>query len=216
MNMKWSQQAWQAAEPVYQAILRLPFVRELADGTLPQEKFLFYLGQDAHYLDSYTRVLAHIASRLTQKSSTEEFLKFATDGIAVERDLHESFLCGQVLPEISPACLMYTSVLKAAAFEDVAVEASSVLPCFWVYQKVGEHILASAGALDANPYARWINTYGDEYFAQATARAISLCDDLADASTQAVRDTMTDIFITCTRMEWMFWDSAYNLEKWKI
>lgn len=214
--MKWSQEAWEAAFPVYESILKLPFVCELAEGTLPRNKFLFYIGQDARYLDSYSRVLAHVASRFVKKEHTADFLKFATDGIAVEKALHESFLSTDLLPEISPTCLLYTSVEKATAYDDVAVEAASVLPCFWVYQKVGEHILAHAKNPDANPYARWINTYGEEYFAQATARAIEICDELAESSTQEVRDRMTEIFLTCTRLEWMFWDSAYNLEKWKI
>jgi len=27
---------------------------------------------------------------------------------------------------------------------------------------------------------------------------------------------MTDIFLRCTKMEWLFWDSAWYLESWKI
>lgn len=26
---------------------------------------------------------------------------------------------------------------------------------------------------------------------------------------------MTDIFLRCTKMEWLFWDSAWYLESWK-
>ena len=26
---------------------------------------------------------------------------------------------------------------------------------------------------------------------------------------------MTDIFLRCTKMEWLFWDSAWHLESWK-
>lgn len=214
--MKWSDQAWLAAEPVYRAILKHPFVVELAAGTLPREKFLYYLGQDAQYLAGYTRVLAHVASRLTCKEHVADFLKFATDGIAVEQALHESFLQGMELPEKSPSCTMYIAVEEASGFDDVAVEAASLLPCFWIYQRVGEHILQTAESLSENPYSRWINTYGDEFFAAATRRAIEICDQLAAEASEEVRRRMTEIFLTCARLEWMFWDSAYNLEKWKI
>lgn len=214
--MKWSENAWNIAEPVYLAILEQPFVNELAAGTLPKERFLFYLGQDALYLAGYTKVLAHIASRMSRKEHISDFLKFATDGIAVEQALHESFLQGAPLPEISPTCLMYTAVEKAAAYAPVAVESAAVLPCFWIYQRVGEHILSHADNLLANPYARWIETYGDEAFAAATRRAIEICDELAEEATDEVRRQMTEVFLNCSRLEWMFWDSAYNLEKWKI
>lgn len=214
--MKWSQQAWAEAQPVYEAILQLPFVKELAAGTLPIEKFRFYLGQDALYLGSYCRALAHVASRLSDPADVEAFLHFATDGIAVERALHESYLKGARPATKSPTCMLYTSVEESMAYEPVEVEAASLLPCFWVYQKVGEHILAQASSLESNPYRAWIETYGDPSFEAASARAIAICDRLAGSATEAVRRRMTEMFTLCTRLEWMFWDSAYSMEKWKI
>ena len=59
---KWSEEAWSLCEPVYKAITELPFVTELAAGTLGRERFLFYLRQDAMYVDNYVLVLAHVAS----------------------------------------------------------------------------------------------------------------------------------------------------------
>ncbi len=215
-NKLWSESAWDAVTHIYESILELPFLKELAAGTLPEEKFLFYLGQDAHYLNTYCRSLAHVASRLNRNDDVETFLRFASDGIFVERALHESFIKGRPLPPVSPSCLLYTSVEEATALEPVCVEAAALLPCFWVYQRVGEHILQSTKNLDTNPYARWIETYGDEGFAESTRKAIEICDRLAAQASNEERRRMTEIFTTCTRLEWMFWDSAFNLEQWKI
>lgn len=214
---RWSDEAWEAALPVYRKILGHPFVRELADGTLPAEQFRHYIRQDALYLDGYARRLAHVASRLTRREHTEAFLHFALDGIAVERALHAQFLAGDAptRDEMSPACLLYTSLLDAQATAPVEVEAAALLPCFVVYQRVGEEILARQQD-DRNPYRRWIETYGDASFAEATARAVGICDELAEAASEEIRQRMTDLFVRCTRMEWMFWESAWNLEKWKI
>lgn len=214
---KWSQAAWEAAEPTYRSILSHPFVRALADGTLPKEKFIFYLQQDALYLAVYAQVLAHTASRLSRPDHVSSFLGFATDGIAVEEALHTSFLGGKrpSPDEISPTCLLYTSVLSAQAAAPVEVQAASVLPCFWVYQRVGEHILAGQQG-NTNPYARWIDTYADPAFAAATRRAIDICDNLAAKTSDEVRGKMTDIFVRCTKLEWIFWDSAWQQENWKI
>ena len=67
---KWSEEAWDVARPTYLKIIEHPFVEELARGTLAADKFLFYLRQDSLYLAHYSRVLTHIASRLTAVSYT--------------------------------------------------------------------------------------------------------------------------------------------------
>lgn len=237
---RWSEEAWAAARTVYEKILEHPFVGALADGTLPADRFRRYIRQDALYLDGYARRLAHLASRLTRKEHTEAFLHFALDGIAVERALHAQFLGGErpAPDEISPTCLLYTSLLDAQATAPVEVEAAAVLPCFVVYQRVGEAIharleaCAGDGAVaEANktrgaeaaddrphehPYRAWIETYADPAFAASTRQAVQICDELAAATDAATRGRMTDIFVRCARMEWMFWDSAWTLENWKI
>ena len=126
---KWSEEAWDVARPTYLKIIEHPFVEELARGTLAADKFLFYLRQDSLYLAHYSRVLTHIASRLTEKEHIAAFIRFASDGIEVEEALHGSFLKGDVPApeEISPTCLLYTSVLQAQATAPVEVEAAAVL-----------------------------------------------------------------------------------------
>ena len=211
--MPWSEEAWKASESIYNAILDLPFIKELADGTLSRERFLHYIGQDNLYIDDYSRVLAHIASRLGNIDDVAAFLEFAGDGVAMEKSLHAMYVHEGAL-EKTPACLFYTSLLKAQANEDVAVEAAAILPCFWVYHEVGKHI--KANATDDNPYRKWIDTYDNPWFDKSNSRAIEICDRLAEKTSPDVRKAMTDIYVTCTRMEWMFWESAYSGEGWKI
>ena len=154
----WSQQAWNAADHIYKEIIRHPFVLQLADGTLPREVFERYIGQDSLYLGVYCRVLSHLASRLPQADMTEAFLGFAQDGVAVEKALHSLYINERPI-EMSPSCLLYTSTLMAQAYETVEVEAAAILPCFWVYLKVGQHIAATMKP--DNPYSDWIATYSD-------------------------------------------------------
>ncbi len=207
---KWSDTAWAAASRIYEAITQLPFITQMADGTLEPEKFRFYITQDNLYIDVYSRVLAHLASRLEGMDQLESFLQFASDGVAVERTLHASFSPDASAP-MSAACLFYTSLLRAQATQPVEVEAAAILPCFWVYQKVGEHLLATA-RLEGNPYREWIETYGDPSFDVSTRRAIEICDTLAAAASDKVRAAMTQAFVDCTRQEWYFWHSAYRMQ----
>ena len=50
----------------------------------------------------------------------------------------------------------------------------------------------------------------------ASKKAIGICDALAEKTGPETRRRMTDIFLRCTKMEWLFWDSAWYLESWKI
>ena len=217
MNQTWTQQAMEAARPVREAIFELPFVKELAAGTLPNEKFIFYLRQDAMYLANYSKVLASIASRLTDSSQVAAFLSFASDGIAVEKALHESYLSqagGSAACQPSPSCMAYMNLLGAQSMAPVEVQAASVLPCFLIYLETGRHI-ASISTRN-NPYEAWIDTYADSAFEKSCQIASDICNSLAANTSDEIRRAMTDVFVLASKMEWMFWDSAYNLEKWKI
>lgn len=213
---RWSEEAWEAAAPVYDAITRLPFVEELTQGTLPMEKFIFYLEQDAIYIQNYCRVLSSIASRVMNPEFTEAFLAFAQDGVAVEKAMHEVYLKQyggkKTLP--TPTCLLYMNTLNAQATMPVEVQAASILPCFWVYFEVGKRIAARAG--EGNPFRDWIDTYSYPEFETSNQRAIDICDALASKASPEIRKRMTEIFVLATKMEWLFWHSAYELEKWKI
>lgn len=209
---KWSEEAWQSAAHIYKAITEMPFIKELAAGTLPQEKFKRYIGQDSLYINVYCKVLSHIASRLSDAEDVESFLGFAQDGVAVEKGLHS--LYQNELPKgMSPICLFYTSLLQAQAYESVAVEAASILPCFWIYKEVGDFILANC-VMEGNPYADWIKCYSDPAFEISNTRCIAICDKLAAEASEATRAKMTQAFVNCSRLEWLFWDSAYNDTKW--
>ena len=217
--MRWSEQAWQAALPVYKRILKLDFIRELMDGTLPQEKFRFYIQQDALYLNAFGKALAGIAAKLEKPEHMSAFVSFAGDTMAVEHDMHRSFF--EVLGKLddlepSPTCLLYTSFMLRQ-LSDAAVETAmaSVLPCFWVYKEVGDYILENQSKT-ANQYQSWIDTYGGEEYGTAVKEAIAICDELAEARTPKQRETMTGAYVLCTKMEWMFWDSAYKLEQWPV
>ena len=217
--MKWCEQAWKAAEPVYRRILELDFVRELASGALSREKFLFYIRQDALYLTAFGKALAGIAAKLDKVEHSQAFLAFAGECMAVERALHASYLGEEALPvgiEPSPTCLLYTShIIRQTYDAPLEVAMAAVLPCFWVYKEVGDHILAGQSA-KGNPYQAWIDTYGGGDFAASVRQAIALCDEAAGSCTRVRRRAMTEAFVLCTKMEWMFWDSAWKLEAWPV
>ena len=53
----FSEQLRAEAEPMWKQIFAQPFLREIKDGTLPLEKFQYYLGQDYLYLEGFARTV---------------------------------------------------------------------------------------------------------------------------------------------------------------
>ncbi|MEN3974136.1 thiaminase II [Emcibacter sp. SYSU 3D8] len=220
--MSFCEGVWQQALPLRRAILDLPFNRDLAAGTLPRETFQFYMLQDSLYLDGYSRALSLLAARAPETDMMLEFAQAAQVALVVERSLHESVFKEYGLDrsvidaaEPSPTCLGYINFLIAAAHQASFEEAvAAVLPCFWVYEEVGNTV--HDRATPDNPYRAWIDAYASEEFAAAVRRVIDITDRLAlHASPKAVAG-MTQAFIRSVQYEWMFWDSAYTRQTWPV
>ena len=216
--MKFSTHLWESTKEIYDKIISLPFNRELMKGTLSMDRFIFYIRQDSLYLIDYCRVLSVIASKLDNPERMLRFLKFAEDSILVEKAMHEKFLSeykdeGEIRK--SPTCFSYTNFLLAtSAFGSTEEAVASVLPCFWIYREVGDHIYKNAGP--DNPYREWIDTYSAEEFRKATDIAIGITDEIAAQSNELTRSKMTEVFKTSARLEYIFWESAYKKENWIV
>lgn len=217
--MRFTDGLWTHIAPIYQSILAHPFIQELTDGSLSRESFVFYMKQDALYLQDFSRALAMAGVRSPEIADMQAFFKFANDVVIVERALHEGYFKEFDVTldvERAPACFAYTQFLIATASTGSYAEAvAALLPCFWIYRDVGNEIYRRAeGNLASNPYARWIETYSGDEFDAAVNRAIDITESVAQGATKAEQARMQRTFELSSRLEWMFWDSAYRLESW--
>ena len=203
-------------------IFEMPFNRELAAGTLSQPRFQFYMIQDSLYLKEYSRALAIASAKAPDAAAMEQFARSAQGALIVERALHEGFFerfgissHEAAAYEPSPTCYGYTnfllSVSHQASYEELV---AAVLPCFWVYWDVGNHIAADAAP--DNPYRAWIDTYSDPSFGQSVDAVIAISNAAADRATDVRRADMLFAFKRSVQYEWMFWDSAYRQEEWPV
>lgn len=208
---------WADIAQIRGAIDELPFVRELAAGTLERDRFDYYMAQDALYLFDYGRALAACAS---QSDTSDDLVFWATaarESIIVERALHESHVADLTAASPAPTCTAYTSYLRSLASGGCyPVLAAGLLPCFWIYKDVGDRLLEAAGDLTGHPYADWVSTYADEEFAESTRQAIAIIDRIAEENSEQVRTRMREAFRHASQFEWMFWDAAHRMESWPI
>jgi thiaminase (transcriptional activator TenA) len=213
----FTDEMWQAATPVYHAILGHPFLRGLTDGSLPAAAFRHYVEQDALYLRDFGRGLALLAAKADDADDFLMFCEHAANTLIVERALHAGFMAGwpaRPLPAApAPQNLLYTGTLLRVAHERPFAEAvAAFLPCYWVYWEVGKE-LVTRGSPNAL-YQRWIDTYAGDAFAGVVRQMLALTNRLAAQADEVTRRAMISHFVTGCRCEYHFWDMGWRCQDW--
>src|SRR5215468_1157823 len=132
--MSFTGELWSAMTPIYQTILRHPFVTGLTDGTLPRDSFRFYAVQDALYLREFARALSLAAARAPEDDWIIMFNEHSAGALKVERALHEGFFkefglspAEVAATPLAPTNVAYTSYLLAVAYGAPFHEALALL-----------------------------------------------------------------------------------------
>ncbi|MGO4493586.1 bifunctional hydroxymethylpyrimidine kinase/phosphomethylpyrimidine kinase, partial [Arthrobacter sp. 2YAF22_2] len=195
-----------------EAIYDLDFIKGLADGTLPERDFAYYLGQDALYLNGYARVLSRASALAPSEAEQLFWSRSAQQCLEVETQLHRNWLAGRtVQAEPGPVTKAYVDHLHAASLAgSYGVLVAAALPCFWLYAEVGPTLqrgFLAAGAPATHPYAEWLGTYADEAFAESTREAVRYTDAAALRGSEGERAAMAVAFAQSTRYEVEFFDA---------
>ena len=210
-----------AAAPIWQKTLAHPFVVGLGNGSLPLEKFQFYMCQDYIFLIEYSRVLALATAKAPDLDSMGRFAQLLEATLNQEMALHRAFAaeCGisaatLAATQAAPTTHAYTNhLVRVAALGDLAAIVSALLPCQWGYSEIGQ-ALARQGKPSAPAfYAKWIDMYADPEFAQLSTWLRDVLDRLAPTADEK---QLTRIFQTSARYEYLFWEMAYQMQAWPV
>lgn len=213
----FTDELWEEIAPIKKAIDQGQFVRGLGDGSLSQDKFNYYMVQDALYLAAYAKALAGLATFAHDPDDLVFWAEASANSIKVERELHASHVDVMAAATPSPTCRAYSDFLAAQlASGEYGIVAAAVLPCFWIYQVVGTELLDTAGDLEKHPYGDWIGMYANPVFAEETKIVRGIVDRVAEGVVELQRQRMRDAFVQASRYEWMFWDAAWRMETWPI
>lgn len=212
-DSKFSEIAWAANQSIYNAIIQHPFNQELLDGTLKKDIFSYYIEQDSKYLEDFAKTLAVIASKLDNAELIIQFIDFAHGAIIAEQeDVHQHYrksISHNNVSNFSVACLGYTSYLLRNAFsESVEVAIATVIPCFWVYNEVGNHI--KQNTQPNNSYQKWIDNYASQDFANGVKKILAIANNYYNHANNSTQEKMLEAFKHSMMWEYRFWDDAYN------
>ncbi|MFN3324754.1 MAG: thiaminase II [Bryobacteraceae bacterium] len=216
----FTESLWADIRPIYLRTLRHPFLGGLTDGSLPKERFEFYLVQDGLYLRAFGQALSVLASKAPSEEWALTLNQHAIDAIKAERELHESILTEYGVSaermrsaSMAPSNYAYTNHLFAAVHRGTFGEGlAAVLPCYWIYWEVGKELQKRGSK---NPeYRRWIAQYAAPEFGEAVKQVLAMMNAEAARMGERERASARRLFVLSSRYEFLFWDMAWRREQW--
>jgi thiaminase/transcriptional activator TenA len=210
---------------IWKGLHEHPFITELAEGTLPIEKFRFFLEQDNLYLEEYARCLAMGAA----KSRSERELRYFTTDLnqVLEAELPSNRELLAKVTELgaadrggaltmAPANVAYTSYMLALSLRGGPLEImASLLPCAWSYVEIAT-ALRDRTDLEHPVYGGWVGYFSLPTNVEMVTEMRRDFDALVaeEVTTEARMREIATIFATSSRLEGGFWEMAYTLQQW--
>ena len=205
-----------ACAPVWSAYTEHGFVRQLADGSLPEPCFRHYLVQDYLFLIHFARayaLAAYKAEALAEIRAAAETLSAIVD---TEMSLHVDYCAKWGLTEAdmeaapeAGATMAYTRyVLEKGGSGDLLDLHVALAPCVIGYGEIGARLKADpATKRDGNSYAEWIDVYGGDDYQEVARAAADQLDRLSDRRGGDARfESLVRTFDQATRLEVDFWE----------
>lgn len=213
------------SERLYNSIIDLwdkynehPFVKGLADGTLPLEKFQFFMIQDHLYLMQYAKVFALGVLKAKNESDMRLFSSLIAATLDTENALHQDYLrrlniSQEMIAQAKPSIVTdsYTNYMIAIAEKEGLGELmAAVLSCSWSYKLIGDFMEKFPGATKQEFYGEWVNMYISDGYRSSNQLMIDMVDRLTEGYTEQQIQNLEHIVYVCSQYEYMFWDMAWN------
>lgn len=198
-----------------------PFVRGMANGTLPEAAFRHYLAQDYLFLIHFARAYALAVYKADDLADMRAAAATVNALLDTEMSLHVQYCAGWGLSEAEmaavpedPACVAYTRyVLERGMAGDLLDLHAALAPCVVGYGVIGARIAADPATVrgEGNPYEAWIAMYsGDEYLDMVRG-SVAQFDRLAARRGGDVRfDALSKTFAAATELEVGFWQMGLD------
>jgi len=209
-----------AARASWEAYVAHPFVRGLADGSLPEAAFRRYLTQDYLFLIHFARAYALAAFKQATVADIRGAAATLNALIDHEMRLHVQYCAGwgidepamEAEPEAEETMAYTRYVLERGLAGDVLDLEVALAPCVIGYAEIGARMAADpALKRDGNPYRAWQEMYGGAEFQGIAAEAIARLDRLGAARGAEARwGDLVRTFEAACRLEARFWQMGLD------
>ncbi len=201
------------------------FVRQLADGSLPDACFRHYLAQDYLFLMHFSRAYALAVFKSERLEDMRQAAATLDALLNSEMSLHVAYCArwgldeGQMaaVPEAEQNMAYTRFVLERGLSGDLLDLLAALAPCVVGYGEIGARLIeAPAARLDGNPYKDWIEVYGGAEYQEVAQGAVDQLDRVArqrigeDPAASGRWQSLCTTFRSATRLEIGFWDMGLN------
>lgn len=219
--MKLSEILYDSAKEIWNSYYDHPFVKRIGTGELNIEKFRYYMIQDYLYLLEYAKIFALGVIKAKDEDTMRAFAELVNSTLNSETNIHKDYMARlniskEEVASAKPALAnaSYTNyMLWVSQNEGLLQLAVTVLSCSWSYKMIADKLSKIPGATEHEFYGQWIRGYISPEYNKTNDNAINLVNKLGENCSKDEIENLKDIFINCSRFEYMFWDMAYNLSK---
>lgn len=200
----------QAMQSCLKQIVNHPFHQALANATLSEQQFAFYLQQDRLYLRDFTAALSALEKRTQdqaavffrqQKTNTQN-LEFALQTQSAEQE-------ASLLGEPTLATLAYgLFVLEQCRHAHLASALAALFPCYWIYLEIAQRL--DFTILPQHPYQNWIDTYRSDRFAALVRQLQEMFEAYLENAAPATLSQAMQIFARSCYLEWQFVEAVWR------
>jgi thiaminase/transcriptional activator TenA len=196
-------------------ILSHKFIIEIAEGTLPIGKFVFYLKQDQIFLNSFCDLLA-AAARITYDKQTKSWF----ESLIHTTSKYEIPMQNEILYQLEgnpefigvsaeETTLKYTSYMKRVSdSKNLAIIVSAMAPCPWTYYEISEALIKTNIKTEA--YKKWLRFYSSKESEEQVNQMKNLMNKLANSADEKKQIDMKNHFSVSCNYELGFWNMAYS------
>ena len=218
--MKLTDRLYASAEKIWEGYHTHPFVTGIGDGTLPIEKFRYFMLQDYLYLYEYSKLFALGVVKAKSHDLMRTFSAMTDSTLNGEMKTHQSYMArlGITEDEVKAAApslvnTSYTNYMLAVGFGgDVLDILVAVLSCAWSYALIGQRLAAIPGAADHPFYGEWVRSYVSDDYQAIVQENLDLVNEYGRDITEERYNQLEDIFIRCSRYEGQFWEMSWKME----
>ena len=217
-NQPFTDRPYLSAAPIWKKCMEHPFVKGIGDGSLPLEKFRYFMLQDYVYLYDYARVFALGTVKAKDPALMREFARNVNEVLHGEMEIHRAYMKRLGIPEeqaetVKPALpnLSYTSYMIAEAQAGTVADiVAAILSCSWSYADIGLSLAEIPGAADHPFFGEWIQGYAGEEYQKTNRSLIELMNRLSEGLPEDQKAHLEEIFVNCSLYELGFWDMAWQ------
>ncbi len=222
MNYTVSDKILSGSSRIWDEFYTHPFVLGIADGTLSEEKFKYFMKQDYMYLFEYAKVFSIGASKAYDTEMQKVFSGYVSAILNNEMEIHRGYMkrLGIEMDEVEKEYiaqdnLSYTSFMLRVAYEMGPAEiCAAILPCAVSYEMIARRMIENNPECVNHPfYGEWIRGYAAKEYHDDNEELKMITEEAARGLGEEHIEKLVEIGRRSSIYERNFWDMSWEMRK---